>query len=888
MAFNKTKALESAQKLLNKGQIPQAIAEYLQILRHEPNDQVTLMTVGDLYVRSGDTHQALEYFEKLAQLFLNDGFNTKGIAIYKKIAKLAPEETRPLERLAELYVQQGVMSEARPLYLQIAEAQLKGGRHREAIEVLHKLVALEPDNLRVQVRLAELYQTIGQEKEAAATYLNCAQRMFDRNDFLEAQKFADRALDIERNNPAAVTLKARALASAGKPSDGVKVLEGLPEAAVSVETTGLLVELYLQTGQASRAVAVAKKAFERGPEQYAVVFEVGVALLDGEPDAAMALLGEIREAMSNAGEYDRLAQALTSLTERLPGRLEPHEWLVETYRRSNDSFHLPEALEQLGNAAVAAGQLDRAKAVFEELLECDPENESHRRSLDQVRAKLGLSPAEAAAPPPKVEVPAEAPVPFPAEVEAVVAEPVAEPRLDEETQRYIGQALTDADLFSSYGLTQKGIDLLEGVLQRAPRHAATLEKLLDLHLGAGNVRRTAELAAQLQQIHQQRGDVASAERFGEMSRRFQRAAGAAAEEIAAPPAAPPAEFKIPTVEAEAVPLVESQPAAVPEVEAQPEGEPAVHEVDLSEEWADLSQLAAEPAAPPAPAAPSAVPAPSGAGEEAVEEVELSVKGEEPPPPAVEPAPAQPAAEVEAVEYELELAPAAAPAPAAPQPAMSSDQFISELAEELGEIEAGPGFTGAGPAAPAPAAAPPTAARPGSPARPGAVPVPAGPPGRAGEGESVEQLREVFDEFRAELGEMGEEAEDLETHYNLGIAYREMGLLEEAIGEFQKVAKTLQSGRSFRYAMQCLTLLGLSFMDKGQPKIAAIWYARALEIPGLDQESLMALRYDLGVAQESAGDSSAALESFSQVYAMNIDYRDVAERIASLSHKTGQR
>ena len=97
--------------------------------------------------------------------------------------------------------------------------------------------------------------------------------------------------------------------------------------------------------------------------------------------------------------------------------------------------------------------------------------------------------------------------------------------------------------------------------------------------------------------------------------------------------------------------------------------------------------------------------------------------------------------------------------------------------------------------------------------------------------------------------MGAEDEDLETHYNLGVAFREMGLLEEAIGEFQKVAKANDRGKAFRYAMQCSTLLGLAFMEKGQPEIAAIWYERALTTPGLDSESKLALRYDLGVAQD---------------------------------------
>jgi tetratricopeptide (TPR) repeat protein len=96
-----------------------------------------------------------------------------------------------------------------------------------------------------------------------------------------------------------------------------------------------------------------------------------------------------------------------------------------------------------------------------------------------------------------------------------------------------------------------------------------------------------------------------------------------------------------------------------------------------------------------------------------------------------------------------------------------------------------------------------------------------------------------------------------------------------------VAKVCDRDKAFRYALQCCTLLGLSFMEKGQPSIAAMWYQRALRIPDLDPETQLALRFDLGVAQDLSGDSAAALKSFAEVYATNIDYRDVAERLAAL-------
>jgi len=82
-------------------------------------------------------------------------------------------------------------------------------------------------------------------------------------------------------------------------------------------------------------------------------------------------------------------------------------------------------------------------------------------------------------PAPKLPSAEEEPVP---EIPVKKVEVRREPALDEETQKFIAQSLTDVDLFASYGLTQKAIGLLEAILRRAPRHTPTLEKLLDFVL----------------------------------------------------------------------------------------------------------------------------------------------------------------------------------------------------------------------------------------------------------------------------------------------------------------------------------------------------------------------------------------------------------------------
>jgi tetratricopeptide (TPR) repeat protein len=921
MAYNKSKYVEAAQKLLNQGKVPQAINEYQHILKYEPKDQVTLMTIGELYIRQGETFQAIEYFERLAQIFVGDGFLTKAIAVYKRIAKLAPEEIKPLERLADLYVQQGVMSEARPLFLQLAEIHLKHNRQAEAVALLKKLLQAEPDNLRIQIRLADLYQVMGQKGEAVDTYASAAQRALARGDHAESEKQAEKALKIDPTSAPALTVKARSASSQGKFAEAAQFLKGLPGLDKGGEQSEFLLDLYLKSSNWNDASALALQVFEGDEKNFGLAQKVAESMLEsGQTEQAMALVSRLRIPMLDAGEHDAITRMLNDLASRTPGRLEPLEWLVDSYARTSDSFRMPDALAHLGDALAEANQLARAKEIFEQLVDRQPESDFAKRKLNAVLRRMGVSTPEEEPEPitetlqAEIQQP-EAPKLRPdlniPEEEKVAAAAVVEEQPDEETQKFISQSLTDVDLFASYGLTQKAIGLLEAILRRAPNHAPTLEKLLDFVLGAGDDRRTAELAAKLEKIHKDRGDGIGAERFGELRRRFQRAAGLTDEEIAAAsdPAASAAAAnetaavldqsaleELPVAPAEAVPAV--SPAAQAST-------PAVQEVDLSDEWASLlanDAAAVETTSVPPPPPPAPVPLqkapPPVAEQAAISEFEIPVEESSeptielieptpevpqqvvPPPPPASPvqsgAPPEPVAEIDlAEEYELVLSPEPEAEPSAPikapaaNGALASDQFLSDLADEIDKLGIGeltPSFSE--PASKEETQAP-AAAKAEAPAAPG----------------ENAPLKEVFDEFRADLGEMSGEDEDLETHYNLGIAFREMGLLEEAISEFQKVAKANEKGKAFRYAMQCCTLLGLSFMEKGQPNIAAIWYERALRTPGVDGESALALRYDLGVAQESANDLDAALKSFSHVYAVNIDYRDVADRIAALQKTT---
>src|SRR5580693_4241977 len=853
MAYSKIKHVEAAQKHLGQNRVPQAIAEYQQILKHEPGDQVTLMTVGDLYVRQGETFQAIDYFARLAQIFIRDGFLTKAIAIYKKIAKLAPEEMKPLERLAELYVQQGVLSEARPIFLQLAEGHLKAGRREPAAALLRKLLEAEPDNLRVQLRLAEVQLAMGQNQDAAHTLLVCAERQLVNRDPEEAVKLCERAVKLAPENLLARLLMARALSAAGRRNEAAELLESVPDLESGNEASAQLLEIYLQEENTERAAQLARRVLARDPKHYTMAAKVVMIMTElGQADNSLLLLDEIRGTMATNDDAESLAQMLHATAARFTGRLEPHEWLVELYTQINDAFHLPEAMAQLGQAAAAGGHFDRARQIYEQLIERSPEDKNIRANLQQVRAQLGMNPMETAVP-----------TPVPVVEETVAAsKKIEEPPLDEETANFVSVALTDVDLFSSYGLTPKAIDLLEKVIVRAPRHTPSLEKLLDLYLGEGNNQRTSELALQLVHIHTERGDNASAERFAELSRRYQRAA--ALDPAPAAPAAP-AEFAIPTAEPEidASMKAPAKGEIVEEFEILPTETPArrktaaptphdsVHELDLSDEWASISDDAGAKSAEMIPDVeepederefndvPAAVTSnrsafvmeeetentngsqkiesveepteiPTLSGDDIEDEVELPVDA-----PAPEPVPvfansgSASHAEEEPAEYELELVEQAlqpgTPSNVSPIRTIAEPESspLGDLAMELGLVldaapPVAPSSTGKGSErltqSGNPAATSTTKHTP--PPAPPRKEAPKPTVSMAGASDPGGPLSEVFAEFRAELEELQTD-EDPETHYNLGIAYREMGLLEEAISEFQKVVQAHDRGVEFR-------------------------------------------------------------------------------------------
>ena len=139
------------------------------------------------------------------------------------------------------------------------------------------------------------------------------------------------------------------------------------------------------------------------------------------------------------------------------------------------------------------------------------------------------------------------------------------------------------------------------------------------------------------------------------------------------------------------------------------------------------------------------------------------------------------------------------------------------------------------------------------------------------GDEQADFADMLKKFKQGISENVEE-EDHESHYDLGVAFKEMGLVDEAISEFQKALRgTQQRARTFEALGQC-------FLEKKQLPVATTILQRALNEPGIGDEQLVGVLYLLGYIHESQAKHTEAKAYYERVFAVDIQFRDVGERL----------
>ena len=608
--FNKQKALSAAEKFVQQGKLPNAIAEYEKVLKADPKELTVSNTIGDLYARLGQADKAVESFKSVGDAYAAQGFTVKAIAMYKKLTKLKPTLESVL-RLAELYTQQGLFNDARAQYLQVAEEFLRSGELEQAVRIFQKTLEMDPENVAMRTRLAEVYVRLNKKTEAWQLFAAAADSLRARGQLGPAEEILNRMLTLDPSNSHALLLRGRNLFDSGDMAGAIQNLEKVADLDSHPDGLRALMQAYLQTARLPEAGTLAAKLCTVHNDTGAITGYADALMAAGQPAEVLKVYQQYSDRLV-ATDSGKVLESLHALIGHMREDAPALEILLDLSQKAGDTTHITELYELLAHASVQAGNLEKARDYYLKLTQMEPQNQLHTRNYEQVLAKLGGATSGS-----RLITPEEGAV-LVEELEATA--PFIDQRYADDVALAVRAALTDAELFVSYNMPAKALGPLMSALPKAPRDLRINQRLAALHTRAGRFSEAAVCCRNLEQLYHDAGHPDEASRYSDLAGKYEERTSAKPVTAAAAIASPampfaPATITPPAFDHFASAEVADAPASIPEpstsglffhtaasstpagsseFEIRSEAAGPESEIDISAEWE--TQLSDEPKA----------------------------------------------------------------------------------------------------------------------------------------------------------------------------------------------------------------------------------------------------------------------------------------------------
>lgn len=762
MAPTKEQILDNANKLLQKGQIDKAIAEYRNLLKIDPKNIHIRLKVGDLLLKTNRQSEAIEEYSKAASTYSAMGFYPKAVAVCKQILKLDPENIDIYNTLAELYSKIGVAGEVINVYRMLLGIYEKRKNFNEVIRVLKKITEIDPSNITAKIKLGEVYYHTNNKTEGSQIFKSIFEQLlhYKRDD--DMLTILERWLALDPTNLFAIKN---------------------------------ICSLYLKKHEPQRAL-----------------LKLQVPLKEGVKDPELL------------------------------------EYLAESYLLLGKKDKALPVFKELAKIYHGQGDSERVRKTYEKILEINPQDPEALKFLrpakkHQEELEIEILEEEKPAPPKKV--------PPPPVVPQKTGARVVDTKKEELNKRFI-----QAEIFMKFGIKPRAAEEYEAILREDPRNLKALNALKDLYPSMNKGELAVKHLVTLSEIAQENGDLEEAIRYLEEALMYtpdnkevlEKLRAISPESIQEEPLLEELAEAESKASAEAIPeeippdfgIEEAPPVETPEtsfsdvmssvssdageshIVEEPVTAPPAETVDLQEQFDEVEfyvqQGLTDEAVKILKDILSKYPDNVTAKKRLEEIQKFEVAGTEPveekvpvPPPVVE------------SEEEFDLA----------------KELENELIEEGISPETQPELE-----------------------------------------EMPRQIsaEEVLREFKSKVATVISD-QDADTHYDLGIAYKEMGLMDEAISEF-KIAS-----QSPHKEIESYNMLGLCYRDKGEYSEAERCFKLILNNPKIDSDFSKGVLYELGRVYEEKGDIKLAIEIYEKIVSMDSAFRDVSERINTLKSAT---
>jgi tetratricopeptide (TPR) repeat protein len=342
LSSKKDKLLESAQKFIAKGQFDRAIKDYEQIVSLDPGDTRQRQRLAELLVRGNRKEDAIAVYEAIGKQYSDNVFYLKAIAVYKQVQKLDPANIKTTLTLASLNEKQGLIGNALAEYNQAVTYYQKTGELPEAIKVIEKMLAADPENLNTQLKFAETYFAAGLADKACREFTRLALLLQKRGDESAFSRVCERVLGLYPDKKDFVLDLLITQVEEGEAAAVIPLLEKtLAGDNSNLQAWKLLVDAYLQTGEIERRKSTLQKIIKLFPDESAVVESlVQIALDEGDIAGTLDLLKAHEAHFNGHGALPFLERCYASLREMAPDDVGILQGLKHAYEAAGETNKL--------------------------------------------------------------------------------------------------------------------------------------------------------------------------------------------------------------------------------------------------------------------------------------------------------------------------------------------------------------------------------------------------------------------------------------------------------------------------------------------------------------------------------------------------------------------
>ena len=340
MKKDKRKGLETALAYIQQGKLDRAFDAYQTVLKADPADSNVLNALGDLCARMGNKAEAITFFMRLGEVYRDDGFTVRAIAVYKKVLKLDPSHTEASLSCADQYAEQGLRAEAKQQFQGIADHYLRRGNLSKTLEIYEKMIRVDPAHRPTLSKVAGILTRPGGVEESLTQLNSLGERLLGSGHAEVARQLYEAVVDLFRSH--------------GREAEATRAAEGLNAIRLAEE------------GSKTAEVATAPSAGEEGLIEAEEMVGAGVSA-DFIEESQVATME-----MDTSGG----AQEVTSLVDQV-------EEAVEVVGSQTLTDELQEA-----EFFVQQGMMQEAQSAFQRILVRDPEHTVAKQKLAEIERKI--------------------------------------------------------------------------------------------------------------------------------------------------------------------------------------------------------------------------------------------------------------------------------------------------------------------------------------------------------------------------------------------------------------------------------------------------------------------------------------------------------------------